>query len=147
VIEKKYLPNLIKWTRKIAKIQMNANHQEFLKKLIDSKNCLDQILLNVRNLGISWDAPRAVIPLETVESEEDEEFMMVSNENQERDADTEVIQDFENSQSSQKVSDSLKDSFFDDECVISEKSDSETIQNDRRMSNEKESKTVIYLLF
>ena len=94
MIEKKYLPNLIKWTRKIAKIQMNANHQEFLKKLIDSKNCLDQILLNVRNLGISWDAPRAVIPLETVESEEDEEFMMVSNENQDRDADSEVIQDF-----------------------------------------------------
>jgi hypothetical protein len=81
VIEKKYLPNITKWTKKVAKIQMNDEHQEFLKELIMTKSRLNQILSNVRNLGIVWNLPRAVIP-KTVgvldSDDEDEVFLAVT---------------------------------------------------------------------
>jgi hypothetical protein len=81
VIEKKYLPNISNWTKKVAKIQMNDEHQEFLKELIMTKSRLNQILSNVRNLGIVWNMPRALIPksVQVLDSDdEDEVFLAVS---------------------------------------------------------------------
>jgi hypothetical protein len=79
LIERKYLPNIRKWTKKVAKIQMNHHHQEFLKELINVKSRLNQILSNVRNLGVVWNLPRTVIPKSVASSDdEDEEFLAVS---------------------------------------------------------------------
>lgn len=122
VIEKKYLPNLSKWTKKVAKVQMNDLHQEFLKELINAKSRLNQILTNVRNLGVVWNLPRVVIPkaVGILDSDDEEEdFLLVSRETLDQDnIETQSYRDHDGSVQNECLPSSSKD--LPEPCISDE---------------------------
>lgn len=118
---------------------MNTQHETFLKELINARSRLDQILTNVRNLGISWNLPRALIPPsgEALESDDGEEFLMVPPE-------TPTPNINKNSQSAnEEFPGSSNDPPLE---YISDKSDEKQMAYISELSTEKASKFLLIIL-
>ena len=136
MIDKKYLPKVVGWMKKISKVELEGQ-EEFLKKLIFLRNRLDRILGHVRNLGISWDKLRAQIPLIIQDSDSEEEFLKIAeNSNQVLKSD-----DFKRNELVTSNDSSLE------KCKSSEDSDSDVKRNVKQKTHsEKECKFLTLVL-